>query len=164
MSGTVDTSPLSSWHTTPELGIEVTADNDSTEKAHAVLYDSLTQIDGDREQSKTSYATQRPSIAKPDVTFQLPIGQCPQTTTQSTLNKEHMNTSRSTTEKPHSPGCLQTNDGIIITQGGVIVFTECMDDDRTHERLEQVEGEKAGIFTEEYVVSAMRFFVEDSST
>jgi len=160
MSGIVDTSPLSSLHTTPELGIEVTADNDSTGKVHAGLYNSLAQMDGDREQSKTSYATQSPSIVRPDVAAQLRIGQYPQTTTQSASNKEHT----STTKKPHSPGCLKTNDNLMITQGCVIAFAECKDDDRTHEVLRQAEGEKAGIFIETYVVSAMRFFVGDSST
>ncbi|EDU47589.1 hypothetical protein PtrSN002B_007232 [Pyrenophora tritici-repentis] len=160
MSGSVNTSPLSSLHTTPDIDMQTKAHTDPTKKAPSRSTNPLPekQCDRQRELRPTrSHTMQDPSTAKLNTTSQSRVGNPAQTPAKSASNRKPQ---PNITKQPRSPKRLQTNDNPAVNQDCVIAFAESKVKTSTQGVLRQIKGERSGVFTEEYVVSAMRFFVE----
>lgn len=62
-------------------------------------------------------------------------------------------------KQPRSPNRLKTTNNPLYNQGCVIAFAESADKCEEQGVLRQVKGERQGIFSEEYVVFATRYFI-----
>ncbi|CAE7219169.1 hypothetical protein PTTW11_11138 [Pyrenophora teres f. teres] len=165
--GSANTSPLSSLHTTPDLDIQTKAHIMSTRRAPSSLTETLAEMRCYRERELRSiraHTMQISSHAKPNPTSQFCVGQHAPTPAESTSDRKLQASNRNIAKETRSPRRLQTNDNPIVNRDCVIAFAESKTRTSTQGVLRQIKGERAGIFREEYVVSAMRFFVEDKWT
>jgi hypothetical protein len=62
-------------------------------------------------------------------------------------------------KQPRSPDRLKTVSNPLLNQNCVIAFAESEDKDSEQGVLRQVRSERQGVFAEQYVVFATRFFV-----
>jgi len=121
----------------------------------------IIQLDGagDRKSSKPSrLKTRTPSPTKKLTAFTTPdlppmTPSTPQTS-PSSVSKKRKAMGRCLPKTPRSPDRLKTVGNPPLNQGCVIAFAESEEG-----VLRQVKGERLGIFKEEYVVLATRFFI-----
>lgn len=157
-------SPLSSVPPTPESGLKISS---SPQR----LSNPLSQLDGApnlRNANVSPYIAQ-PSVEtlpqklnissppKPTVTlarrFQHQLLGMPQSSPSPSVKK------RKFTKQPRSPDRLRTVDNPPLNRDCVIAFAEGKDKKSKKGALRQVKGERQGLFQEDYVVLATRFFV-----
>jgi hypothetical protein len=73
--------------------------------------------------------------------------------------KKRKSQARFLPKQPRSPDRLKTVSNPPLNRDCVIAFAESEDKDSDRGVLRQVRGERQGIFAEEYVVLATRFFI-----
>ncbi|KAF2627642.1 hypothetical protein BU25DRAFT_448545 [Macroventuria anomochaeta] len=152
-------SPLSSVPSSPlpERSAEVV-------DAGGTAPDQIPQLDGSLEHTipfTSPRKLQTPSPTKssfPTPKFRCPGPATPQSSASSD-SKKRKASHRSPTKPPRSPGRLKTVDNPPLNDDCVIVFAESIDKGEEKGVLRQVKGERQGVFKEEYVVLAVRFFI-----
>jgi hypothetical protein len=159
-------SPLSSVPTTPEPEARLGPNESSTpsfmpSKAEASF--SIPQSDGSPERTVVSTS---PSKFTPLPTELLPsstprLAPKPQSTPQSSasFNTKKRKLGRCVPKQPRSPDRLKTISNPPLNRNCVIAFAESEDKQSERGVLRQVKGERQGVFAEEYVVYAARFFI-----
>jgi hypothetical protein len=155
-------SPLSSLHTTPEPeepDMEPAIFTRALQKPIRSSTAPILQIDGSPERKIAPKTLQTPSPTKltSAATPQL-IARTP-ATPMSSASKKRKTQHRTLAKEPRSPGRLQTTSNPPLNMDCVIAYAESKDKKSEHGVLRQVKGERAGVFSEEYVVFACRFFV-----
>lgn len=154
-----DSSPLSSVPSSPPPE----AISEATQTAGPAI-DKNTQLDGSSELTTLSTSSRKiqaqsltkSSFCAPKFRHQGPAA--PQTSILPD-SKKRKAAPRSYTKLPRSPGRLMTVDNPALNDDCVIAFAESKDKDAERGVLRQVKGEKQGVFKEEYVVLAVRFFI-----
>ncbi|KAF1356079.1 hypothetical protein EJ07DRAFT_130015 [Lizonia empirigonia] len=154
-----DSSPLSSVPSSP-----LPEGTPGATRTAGPAIDKNTQLDGSSEHTVPSTSsrkmqTQSPtksSFCTPKFRHQGPAA--PQTSVLPD-SKKRKAAPRSYTKPPRSPGRLMTVDNPALNDDCVIAFAESRDKDAERGVLRQVKGEKQGVFKEEYVVLAVRFFI-----
>lgn len=131
----------------------------STESTVASPYNpeiTIAQVDGIFERRAASTS---PSKLASTVIPNFPPN-APSTPTSSTSpNTKKRKTQSAYTKPPRSPDRLMTNTNPPLNRDCVIALAESENKDGEKGVLRQVKGERQGVFTEDYVVVAMRFFV-----
>jgi hypothetical protein len=74
-------------------------------------------------------------------------------------SKKRKDTHRSSNKPPRSPDGLKTVYNPPLDEDCVVAFAGSKDKDEERGILRQVKGERQGVFKEEYVVLAVRFFI-----
>jgi hypothetical protein len=141
-------SPLSSLHTTPEH-------EDPTSYTAATNVSPIASTDGSSERKGAPKA--RPTFRTPSPT-KLAAPHVP-STPMSSATKKRKASARTLVKEPRSPGRLMTTSNPLLNEDCVIAYAESNDKENHQGVLRQVKGERAGVFTEEYVVFACRWFV-----
>ncbi|KAJ4309673.1 hypothetical protein N0V94_008823 [Neodidymelliopsis sp. IMI 364377] len=111
--------------------------------------DQLPQLDGSPERTIRSTSPRKLQTPSP-------------TKSQSsnpTETKKRKTPHQSPARPPRSPGRLKTIDNPPLNDDCVIAFAESKDKSEEKGVLRQVKGERQGVFKEEYVVLAVRFFI-----
>jgi hypothetical protein len=114
-----------------------------------ITRDKLPQLDGSPDRSSLSTSPlkiQTPSPTKSQ-------------SSNLTETRKRKTPHRSPTRQPRSPGRLKTVDNPHLNDDCVIAFAESKDKNEEKGVLRQVKGERQGVFKEEYVVLAVRFFI-----
>lgn len=161
-------SPLSSLATTPEPGFGL--DVNVTRPASAVaamarVTDPIAQIDGSRERKLASAspakATRSPMKLALDSTSRLSpkAASTPKPTQSPNVKKRKAEMGRYLPKQPRSPDRLKTISNPPLNRDCVIAFAESEDKESERGVLRQVKSERQGVFAEEYVVFATRFFI-----
>jgi hypothetical protein len=160
---TGSSSPLSSVPTTPEPEdkLQTTPNDPPTFEAT----DSIPQVDGSSEQKTSSVSPQKlaPSPRKRALTSpqrRAPNGTfTPTKPLSASAKKRKTAPGRYMAKQPRSPDRLKTVSNPLLNQNCVIAFAESEDKDSEQGVLRQVRSERQGVFAEQYVVFATRFFV-----
>lgn len=141
----------------------------SSKKSTAVadrndVTDPLPQLDGLSEGTLPALSPrklQTPSPTKPMLAT--PKLQCPGIATLQTPissnTKKRKASHQSSTRPPRSPDRLKTVDNPPLNDDCVIALAESVDKKEKRGVLRQIKGERQGVFKEEYVTLAVRFFV-----
>jgi hypothetical protein len=82
-------------------------------------------------------------------------------TPQSSATKKRKSLHRTLPKEPRSPTRLKTNGNPLLNKGCVIAYAESKDKKNKQGILRQVKSERLGVFSENDVVFAARFFVEE---
>ncbi|KAH7086243.1 hypothetical protein FB567DRAFT_445277 [Paraphoma chrysanthemicola] len=152
-------SPLSSLATTPDPDAA-----NPTPPSSNVVPTGIAQVDGPSDRmilpmSPTKFAS---SPAKLTNTANAPLfPQTPPIFTSSPAcnSKKRKSQGRYLPKLPRDPDRLRTTSNPNLNEDCVIAFAESEDKDSEHGVLRQVKGERQGVFAEDYVVLATRFFV-----
>jgi hypothetical protein len=160
-------SPLSSVPTSPEpkAGLDVAKiSTPSFVPPIKEAGDSISQFDGSPERAGVSSSplklTPSPTKLLSSSTPRLALK--PQSTPQSSASpntKKRKYQGRYMVKQPRSPDRLKTISNPPLNRNCVIAFAESEDKQSERGVLRQVKGERQGVFAEEYVVYAARFFV-----
>lgn len=152
-------SPLSSVPSSPLLERPADADNIADAAAH-----QIPQLDGLPEHKFAAISprkTRTPSPTKP--AFAKPKLKPPgPATPQSSMwpnSKKRKASHQSPTKPPRSPDRLKTVGNPPLNGDCVIALAESVDKQEERGVLRQVKGERQGVFKEEYVALAVRFFI-----
>ncbi|KAF3032023.1 hypothetical protein E8E12_000807 [Didymella heteroderae] len=126
--------------------------------------DQLPQIDGPSERTLPPISPHKlhtPSATKP--AFAAPklqrSGSASPQSSISPRSKKRKSSHQAPTKPPRSPDRLKTVYNPPLNGDCVIAFAESVDKKEERGILRQVKGERQGVFREEYVVLAVRFFV-----
>ncbi|KAF1926263.1 uncharacterized protein M421DRAFT_68075 [Didymella exigua CBS 183.55] len=151
-------SPLSSVPSSP------LAEKPAEVADHTGIPNQLTQLDGSPERTLPATSPRKlptPSLKK--LSFVAPKLQGPDPATPqlsiSQKSKKRKALHQSPTRPPRSPGRLKTVDNPPLNDDCVIALAESFDKKEERGVLRQVKGERQGVFREEYVVLAVRFFI-----
>jgi hypothetical protein len=155
-------SPLSSLHTTPEPeepGMIRTPLTPAAQNYTPSLTGPMAQLDGspDRKSAPKIFCTPSPTKLSSATTPRLHAQT--NTTPMSSASKKRKAQNRHLVKEPRSPNRLQTVSNPPLNEECVIAYAESLDKRDDQGVLRQVKGERAGVFAEEYVVFAARFFV-----
>ncbi|KAL1599257.1 hypothetical protein SLS59_006274 [Nothophoma quercina] len=153
--GTGGSSPLSSVPSSPAPAAASTID-----EAAGAAVDQISQLDGSPE--RTLPATSPRKVSKSSPTKSIlprPSPATPQSSPSPESRKRKGITNRSYTKPPHSPGRLKTVENPPLNNDCVIAFAESKGKNEERGVLRQVKGERQGVFKEEYVALAVRFFI-----
>ena len=121
----------------------------------------ILQIDGSPERKTAPKALQTPSPTKLTSTTTPQLHAQTTATPMSSASKKRKAQNRTLAKEPRSPGRLMTTSNPPLNEDCVIAYAESQDKTSEQGVLRQVKGERAGVFAEEYVVFACRFFVGD---
>jgi hypothetical protein len=160
-------SPLSSVPTTPEpvAGLELNeSSTPSFVPSKVEASESIPQSDGSPERAVVStslskFTSSPMKLASSSTTRLVPK---PQSTPQSSISpntKKRKFQGRYLVKQPRSPDRLKTISNPPLNRNCVIAFAESEDKESERGVLRQVKGERQGVFAEEYVVYAARFFI-----
>jgi hypothetical protein len=160
-------SPLSSLATTPEPYATMAIESRSTAAVIATPTTpamAVAQVDGPSDHKViaispakiTSSATKLASTGAPRLAPQPPSTPM---ASPSPNTKKRKSQARFLPKQPRSPDRLKTVSNPPLNRDCVIAFAESEDKDSDRGVLRQVRGERQGIFAEEYVVLATRFFI-----
>jgi hypothetical protein len=159
----VSSSPLSSAPTSPEPEGKL---NISTDQARLTdrTTDLIAQIDGSPERkvattSPLKCTTSPKKLASTSIPRLPPNATSKPQVSLSPNTKKRKAQGRSLPKQPRSPDRLKTVSNPPLNRDCVIAFAESEDKDSERGVLRQVRGERQGVFAEEYVVFATRFFV-----
>lgn len=155
-AGKDDSSPLSSVPSSPVPERAANAD-----EILNMAVNHYPQLDGSPERTISSTSPRKlhtPSSTKRSVP-KLKSGPATPQSYISPTSKKRKASSRLYTKPPRSPGRLKTVDNPPLNDDCVIAFAESEDKEATRGILRQVKGERQGVFKEEYVVLAVRFFI-----
>ena len=119
----------------------------------------ILQIDGSPERKVVPKTLQNPSPTKLTSAATLQLHARALATPMSSASKKRKAQHRTLAKEPRSPGRLQTISNPPLNADCVIAYAESKDKTSEQGVLRQVKGERAGVFAEEYVVFACRFFV-----
>jgi hypothetical protein len=152
-------SPLSSVPTTPEPGVTPAFSNGHSQSPTSNIRAPIVQVDGSSElktapeaKSEARRILQTPSPTKL-------VSANSKVTPQSSVLKKHKDPSRYLPKEPRSPNRLKTASNPPLNRDCVIAYAEGEAQEGGNGVLRQVRGERQGVFTEEYVVFASRFYV-----
>jgi hypothetical protein len=159
---TGSSSPLSSVPATPDPEEKLEA-MPSTAPILEVT-DSIVQVDGSPEQNMPAASSQKIAPSPKELVPISPQRLAPKIhstykPSPSSNTKKRKATARSLPKQPRSPDRLKTVSNPVLNQDCVIAFAESEDKDSERGVLRQVRGERQGLFAEDYVVFATRFFV-----
>lgn len=154
-----DSSPLSSVPSSPLPE----RSNDVANTADAAP-DQIPQLDGSPERKLVAQSPRKLQTPSPTkLSFATPKFQRPGTATlQSSISpnsKKRKASHQSPTRPPRSPDRLKTVDNPPLNDDCVIALAESVDKKEERGVLRQVKGERQGVFREEYVALAVRFFI-----
>jgi hypothetical protein len=162
---TATLSPLSNLHTTPEPEMEFTSYNRSPQAPIESSPAPIPQEDGSPEHKvlpKARRVNQTPSPIKLASTLTTPqLAHHDPSAPQSSATKKRKCLHRTLPKEPRSPTRLKTNDNPPLNRNCVIAYAESKDKKSKHGILRQVKSERLGVFKENDVVFAARFFVEE---
>ena len=153
--GTGGSSPLSSVPSSPAPAAASTID-----EAAGAAVDQISQLDGSPE--RTLPATSPRKVSKSSPTKSIlprPSPVTPQSSPSPESRKRKGITNRSYTKPPRSPDRLKTVENPPLNNDCVIAFAESKGKNEERGVLRQVKGERQGVFKEEYVALAVRFFI-----
>ena len=158
-SGPSNSSPLSSVPSSPvpEGASKLPVITDTA-------MDSIPQLDGSPERTIPATLPRKQQIPSPTKSsfpiskFRRPVPAAPQPNI-SPESRKRKASQRSPTKPPRSPDRLKTASNPPLNDDCVIAFAESEDKDNEKGVLRQVKGERQGVFREEYVVLAVRFFI-----
>jgi hypothetical protein len=161
-------SPLSSLATTPEPKFEIeTVTHQMTPfvLSKANIPDAIEQLDGSPERASPTASPAKPT-SSPKVLASMPptlsppkAATTPQSSPSSNTKKRSIEAGRRLPKQPRSPDRLKTVGNPPLNRDCVIAFAESEDKDSEKGVLRQVKSERQGVFAEEYVVFASRFYV-----
>jgi hypothetical protein len=161
---TAVSSPLSSLHTTPEPETEPISYSRSHQAPIASSPAPIPQADGSPERQilpRSYRGNQTPSPVKRDTTLTTPQLGRDLSTPQSSATKKRKTLHRTLPKEPRSPTRLKTNGNPLLNRDCVIAYAESKDKKNKQGVLRQVQSERLGVFSENDVVFAARFFVEE---
>ncbi|KAF1832609.1 hypothetical protein BDW02DRAFT_421161 [Decorospora gaudefroyi] len=148
---TATSSPLTSLHTTPEPDLEAFPSQAPIQSR----FPPIVQMDGSPERKEVAHEVH--ANASPTKLQLVAHAKCtPSIVSASNKRKAEK---RSLVKEPRSPDRLKTNENPPLNQDCVIAYAESKDRKNKQGVLRQVRGERQGVFTEDYVVFACRFFV-----
>ncbi|KAF2032963.1 hypothetical protein EK21DRAFT_59689 [Setomelanomma holmii] len=159
-------SPLSSLATTPEpdvLSVPATSNSAAIASSRKTPATAIAQTDGPAEHkmmvTPLREVTSSPTKLASSVP-RLPL-QAPSTPMSSPApnTKKRKSQGRFLPKQPRSPDRLRTISNPPLNRDCVIAFAESKDGEHEKGVLRQVKGERQGIFAEDYVVFATRFFI-----
>jgi len=154
-------SPLSSLATTPEVGYEPKVKSSPIILSSSADAGPLPQLDSSPEHKLDS--TSSPTAAKIARSIpQLPVPPVPSTPTNSpspNIKKRKSESGRYLAKQPRSPDRLKTVSNPPLNRDCVIAFAESQDKESERGVLRQIKSERQGVFAEEHVVFATRFYV-----
>jgi hypothetical protein len=160
-------SPLSSLATTPEPGFAL--DLDVTQPASNTtmieVTNAVAQMDGlsEHKLAPASLANAASSPTKLALgstpQFLHNVASAPKSAPSSNTKKRKAEVSRYLQKQPRSPDRLKTISNPPLNNDCVIAFAESEDKESERGVLRQIKSERQGVFAEEYVVFATRFFV-----
>ncbi|KAI4684962.1 uncharacterized protein J4E88_004404 [Alternaria novae-zelandiae] len=162
---TATSSPLSSLHTTPEPDMEPISYTRSPQAPIRSSPASIPQADGSSERKSlrgSRRGNETPSPVKLTSTLTTPqLARHEPSTPQSSATKKRKNLHRTLPKEPRSPTRLKTNSNPSLNRDCVIAYAESKDKKNKQGILRQVKSERQGVFSENDVVFAARFFVEE---
>ncbi|KAI4916539.1 hypothetical protein J4E85_010194 [Alternaria conjuncta] len=162
---TATSSPLSSLHTTPEPDVEPNSYTRSPQAPIRSSPASIPQADGSSERKslrESRRGNETPSPVKLTSTLTTPqLARHEPSTPQSSATKKRKNLHRTLPKEPRSPTRLKTNSNPSLNRDCVIAYAESKDKKNKQGILRQVKSERQGVFSENDVVFAARFFVEE---
>lgn len=154
-------SPLSSLATTPEVGYEPKVKSSPIILSSSAEAGPLPQVDGSPEHKlDTTSSPKAAEIAR--LIPQLPIPSVSSTPTNSpspNAKKRKNESGRYLAKQPRSPDRLKTISNPPLNRDCVIAFAESQDKKSERGVLRQIKSERQGVFAEEHVVFATRFYV-----
>jgi hypothetical protein len=156
-------SPLSSVPTTPEPEEKPQTTSNAPPTLEAA--DSIPQVDGSSDRRVSTVLPRKLATCLKKVARTSPQRRAPDgtlTPTQSlsaSAKKRKTAPARYLPKQPRSPDRLKTVSNPSLNQNCVIAFAENEDKDSDQGVLRQVRSERQGVFAEQYVVFATRFFV-----
>ncbi|KAF2820671.1 hypothetical protein CC86DRAFT_116487 [Ophiobolus disseminans] len=164
---TASSSPLSTVPSSPEpvngldVDIEHNAPLVSTPATPNVSTSAIPQFDGSSVRRDVSSSPTKKLAAGSIPRFhpRVPSTPKPSPSPNTKKRKAVVASGRNMPKMPRSPDRLKTMDNPPLNQNCVIAFAESKDEDGENGVLRQVRGERQGVFAEEYVVLATRFFV-----
>ncbi|KAJ8111206.1 hypothetical protein OPT61_g6151 [Boeremia exigua] len=148
--GPETSSPLSSVPCSPSP-----ERSDEAVDARSTPLDQIPQLDGSPE--RATPATSKKPFPFPALNSQ-PIDSNPSPSV-SPITKKRKFSHQPLSETPRSPSRLKTVNNPPLNDDCVIAFAESTDKGGEKAVLRQVRGERQGVFKEEYVVLAVRFFI-----
>jgi hypothetical protein len=160
---TGSSSPLSSVPTTPDP--EEKPQTTSNAPPTLEITDSVPQADGSSDPTVSTASPRELATSPEEVALTSPQRRAPDCTimpTQSlsaSAKKRKAAPARYLPRQPRSPNRLKTVSNPPLNQNCVIAFAESKDKDSERGVLRQVRSERQGVFAEQYVVFASRFFV-----
>jgi hypothetical protein len=157
-----NSSPLSSLHTTPEPDepdMTRTPLTPAAQNYTPSLTGPMAQLDGSPDRKSASKIFRTPSPTKLSSATTPRLHAQTNTTPMSSASKKRKAQNRHLVKEPRSPNRLQTVSNPPLNEDCVIAYAESLDKRDEQGVLRQVKGERAGVFAEEYVVFAARFFV-----
>jgi hypothetical protein len=157
---TGSSSPLSSAPTTPEPDEKPRTTPDAPPVLEST--ESISQVDGSSDQristvSPRKLATSPKKVALTSLQRRDPDGTF--VPTSASAKKRKAAPAHYVPKQPRSPDRLKTVSNPPLNQNCVIAFAESKDKDSKQGMLRQVRSERQGVFAEQYVVFATRFFV-----
>jgi hypothetical protein len=155
-------SPLSSLHTTPEPeepDMIRTPLTPAAQNYTPSLTAPMAQLDGSQDRKSAPKIFRTPSPTKLSLATTPRLHAQTNTTPMSSASKKRKSQNRHLVKEPRSPNRLQTVSNPPLNEDCVIAYAESLDKRDEQGVLRQVKGERAGVFAEEYVVFAARFFV-----
>lgn len=162
---TATSSPLSSLHTTPEPDMEPISYTRSPQAPIRLPPAPIPQADGSPERKtlrESRRGNETPSPVKLTSTLTTPQLVCHEPSTpQSSATKKRKSLHRTLPKEPRSPTRLKTNSNPPLNRDCVIAYAESKDKKNKQGVLRQVKSERQGVFSENDVVFAARFFVEE---
>ncbi|KAI4662098.1 uncharacterized protein J4E78_004890 [Alternaria triticimaculans] len=162
---TATSSPLSSLHTTPEPDMEPISYTRSPQAPSRSSPAPIPQADGSPERKPlrgSRRGNETPSPVKLTSNLTTPqLARHEPSTPQSSATKKRKNLHRTLPKEPRSPTRLKTNSNPPLNRHCVIAFAESKDKKNKQGILRQVKSERQGVFSENDVVFAARFFVEE---
>ena len=159
----VTSSPLSSLHTTPEPDVDPVPCGHQFRSMSSSAAAPMSQADGSGERQlfrSFNPLTRTPSPEKRHSTTVAPRTEhYAKSMPQSSVSKKRKAPHRTVTKEPRSPSRLKTCDNPVLNRNCVIAYAESKNRDENQGILRQVRSERQGVFREEYVVFAARFFI-----
>ncbi|KNG51971.1 hypothetical protein TW65_00986 [Stemphylium lycopersici] len=159
----VTSSPLSSLHTTPEPDVEPLPGDRQFKSMSSSVAAPILQADGSDERQRfrsLNPLARTPSPKKRQSTTVTPgTKHYAKSTPQSSVCRKRKAPHRTVTKEPRSPNRLKTCDNPVLNRNCVIAYAESKNSGEKQGILRQVRSERQGVFQEEYVVFAARFFV-----
>jgi hypothetical protein len=154
-------SPLSNLATTPEVGYEPKAKSTAIILSSSAEAGPLPQVDGSpAHKIDTTSSPTAANIARSSPQFPVPpASSTPRDSPSSNAKMRKNGSGRYLAKQPRSPDRLKTTSNPLLSRDCVIAFAESQDKESERGVLRQIKSERQGVFAEEHVVFATRFYV-----
>jgi hypothetical protein len=152
-------SPLSSAPTTPEPEVSPALSDGHSNSPTLKIRASIAQVDGSSELTTTAEAKSKACRILQTPSPKKLVSANAEVIPQSSTLKKRKYPSRCLPKEPRSPNRLKTASNPPLNRDCVIAYAEGVAQEGGNGLLRQIRGERQGVFTEEYVVFASRFYV-----